>query len=83
MMVRTGPALVFRYKVTASLGLPSRRDTRLPGEVWTISPTGCNAGSGVWRTGTMSNAASQRRSQSGAAGVRAGHDTRTVGANAA
>ena len=76
MMVRTGPALVFRYKVVA----PPRR---LPGAVFTISPTGCSAGSGVWRIGIMSKATSQRRSQSGAADVRAGHDTRTVGANAA
>ncbi len=75
MMVRTGPALVFRYKVVA----PPRR----LGAVFTISPTGCSAGSGVWRIGTMSKATSQRRSQSGAADVRAGHDTRTVGANAA
>jgi hypothetical protein len=51
--------------------------------VFTISPTGCNAGSGVWRIGIMSNATSQRRSQLGAADVRAGHDTTTVGANAA
>jgi hypothetical protein len=75
MMVLTGPSLVLRYKVVA----PPRR----AGAVRTISPTGCNAGSSVWRIGIMSKAASQRRSQSGAADVRAGHDTRTVGANAA
>lgn len=75
MIVLTGPALVFRYKVVA----PPRR----AGAVFTISTTGCNAGRGVWRTGIASKATSQRRSQSGAADVRAGHDTRTVGANAA
>ena len=83
MIVRTGPALVFRYKVTASAVLPRRVDTRRPGDVSTISPTGCSDGSGVWRTVTLSKATSQRRSQSGAAAVRAGHDTTTVGANAA
>ena len=76
MIVRTGPALVFRYKVVAP-------PLRLPGAVFTISPTGWSAGSGTWRIGTMSKATSQRRSQSGAADARAGHDTRTVGANAA
>jgi len=83
MIVRTGPAVVFRYKVTASLRLPWRFDTRPPGDVSTISPTGCSDGSDVWRTVTLSKATSQRRSQSGAAAVRAGHDTTTVGANAA
>ena len=83
MIVRTGPAVVFRYKVTASLRVPWRVDTRLPGDVSTISPTDCIDGSGVWRTVTMSKATNQRRSQSGAADVRAGHDTTTVGANAA
>jgi hypothetical protein len=75
MMVRTGPAAVFKYMVVA----PPRR----LGAVCTISPTGRSAGSRVWRIGIMSKATSQRRSQSGAADVRAGHDTRTVGANAA
>ena len=75
MMVRTGPVLVFRYKVVAP---PLWLDA-----VSTISPTGCNAGSGVWRIAITSKATSQRRSQSGAADVRAGQDTRTVGANAA
>lgn len=76
MIVRTGPALVFRYKVVAP-------PLRLPGAVFSISPTGCSAGSGVWRTAIVSKATSQRRSQSGAADVRAGQETRTVGANAA
>lgn len=83
MIVRTAPAAVFRYKVTASVRLPWRVETRLPGDVSTISPTGCSDGSGVWRTVTVSKATNQRRSQSGAATVRAGHDTTTVGANAA
>ena len=75
MMVRTDPAAVFKYMVVA----PPRR----LGAVCTIWLPDCNAGSGVWRIGIMSKATSQRRSQSGAADVRAGHDTRTVGANAA
>lgn len=75
MMVRTRPAAVSRYSVTAP--------PLLLGAVRTISPTGCSAGKGTCRIGTVSKATSQRRSQSGAAAERAGHDTRTVGMNAA
>ncbi len=64
MIVRTGPAAVFRYKVTASVR-PWRVDTRA-GDVSTISPTGCSDGSGVWRTVTLSKATSQRRGPSAA-----------------